>query len=385
MSQNPFSNLIRSMRNRLSSENSQTFQKPFLRDLIYFDFDKTASIASQLEGGLIKEIQATYSQSREIGGGIDVSLANIGGNANDSRTKLETRGIHHDLLVRVERALFDANVAVDLNQKYQRFDDSIKTDKSKVIEELHKILSQKSYVRVEGVCRFHDYQRMKTYMDGFNKILEFVENLKRDSIKKFLQKQIEEAEKQIESITDRNEKKTTEWKIKGLKNKLDDMVDEGLQKASQKIPEWQIEGIKDVIDVLMPNRNNLLIQPFDELKQFKVISNLKQDCFVDSDSDNVLFHYGSQPNVKLTVFGLVTSIPNIKIPKPNIKTPNIETSPDSSGESNSNQSKDSDIERFEQVFNRFFDTTTEIEKLGLFAYYPRVTVYPLAVYYTIHK
>ena len=351
-------------------------QKPSLRDLIYFDFEKTASIASQLEGGLIKEVQESFSHDAELGGGFKAYFLNAGMNVKDTESTLITQGIHHDLLERVERALLDDDVAVDLNQV---------DPNSKSIKKLHEILSEKPYVLVEGICCFHDYQRMKTYMDGFNKILEFVENLKRDSIKKYLQKQIEKAEKQIEGITDRNDKKTKERKIKDLKNKLDDMVDEGLQKTSQKIPEWQIEGIKNVINVLMPNRHNLLIQPFDDLEQFKIISNLKQDCFVDSDSDNVLFHYGSQPKVKLTVFGLVTSIPNIKIPKPNIETPNIETPSDSSGESDSNQSTDSDIERFEQVFNNVFDATTQIEKFGLFAYYPRVIVYPLAVYYTIRK
>lgn len=379
MSQKPFSNLIRTARKRLSSENSQTFRKPFLRDLIYFDFDKTASIASQLEGGLIKEIQATYSQSREIGGGIGVSLANIGGNANDSRTKLETRGIHHDLLVRVERALeSDAKVAVDLNQKYQKFGDSVKTDEDKAVEELHKILSQKPYVRVEGVCRFHDYQRMKTHIDGISKIGKFMGNSARDRIEKSeayrkLQKQIEEGEEQLKSITDRNQRKTKQRRVDNLKEQLDTEVDKILdQSREQIIPDWQAEGIKDIIDILMPNKNNLLIQPFDKPEQFKVISNLKRDCFVDSDSDNVLFHYGSQPNVKLTVFGLVTSIPKIS---------NSEIPSDNS----SNQSTGDSIKQFEQSFNKVFDLTTQIEKFGLFAYYPRVIVYPLAVYYTIRK
>ena len=343
-------------------------QKPFLRDLIYFDFDKTASIASQLEGGLIREIQNTHSQFREIEGGIKVPLANIGGNANDSHSKMVTQSIHHDLLARVEDVLFEKKIAVDLNQKFN--------SDNREIETLHKTLKQKPYVRVEGVCRFHDYQRMKTHIDGINKIVEFMENSARDSIEKSIQKQIEEAESQIESIADRNEKTKQKRKVKELKKRINDEVDKSLQRSGQKIPDWQAEGIKDIIDVLMPSRNNLLIQPFDKPEQFKVISNLKQDCFVDSDSDNVLFHYGSQPNVKLTVFGLVTSIPTIS---------NSETSPDSFAKTNPSQSTGDSIKQFEQPFNEVFDLTTQIEKFGLFAYYPRVTVYPLAVYYTIRK
>ena len=347
-------------------------QKPFLRDLIYFDFDKTASIASQLEGGLIKEIQESYSQGKEQGVGFKAYFLNAGMNVKDTESTLVTQSIHHDLLVRVEQALFDAKVAVDLNQKFNA--------DSRKIETLHKTLKQKPYVRVEGVCRFHDYQRMKTHIDGINKIGKFMENSARDSIIeeseacRKLQKQIEEGEEQLKSITDRNQKKTKKRRVDNLKEQLDTTVDTILgQSRSQIIPSWQAEGIKDIIDVLMPSRNNLLIQPFDEPGQFKVISNLKQDCFVDSDSDNVLFHYGSQPNVKLTVFGLVTSIPN------------SETSLDSFVRTNSSQSTGDSIKQFEQSFNQVFDSTTQIEKFGLFAYYPRVTVYPLAVYYTIRK
>ena len=344
-------------------------QKPFLRDLIYFDFEKTASIASQLEGGLIKEIQESYSQGEELGGGFKAYFLNAGMNVKDTESTLIIHSIHHDLLERVEQALLDANVAVDLNQEFD--------SDNREIEALHKTLKQKPYVRVEGVCRFHDYQRMKNHIDGINKIGEFMGNSARDSIEKSMQEQIEKAEMQIKATTDRNQKKIKEREVRDQKKRLNDIVDKELQEKSQIIPGWQAKGIKDIIDVLMPNRNNLLIQPFDELEQFKVISNLKQDCFIDNDSDNVLFHYGSQPKVKLTVFGLVTSIP--------IK-PNDETPPDSPDESDPNQLKEkSDIERFEQVFNNVFDATTQIEKFGLFAYYPRVIAYPLAVYYTIRK
>lgn len=342
-------------------------QKPFLRDLIYFDFDKTASIASQLEGGLIKEIQESYSQGEEMRGGFKAYFLNAGMNVKDTESTLVTQSIHHDLLVRVEQALFEADVAIDLNQV---------DPNSKSIKKLHEILSEKPYVRVEGVCRFHDYQRIKTHIDGINKIIEFAGKSTRDSIEKSeayrkLQKQIEEGEEQLKSITDRNQKKTKKRSIDNLKKQLSALVDEILgQSVVQIIPGWQAEGIKDIIDVLMPSRNNLLIQPFDDLEQFKVTSNLKQDCFVDSDSDNVLFHYGSQPNVKLTVFGLVTSIPSEN------SSDRFKTNSQSTGDS---------IKQFEQSFNKVFDATTQIEKFGLFAYFPRITVYPLAVYYTIRK
>ena len=305
-------------------------QKPFLRDLIYFDFDKTASIASQLEGGLIREIQNTHSQIREIGGGITVPFANIGGNANDSHSKMETQSIHHDLLVRVEQALFEANVAVDLNQK---FDDSVKTNKGKAIEELHKILSQKPYVRVEGSSEFQDYHRIKRLVGGIS--------------------QIEQLQSGI-SNTHGNSKRRKGSNKSGNRTTL----------------QTQEQMLKGVVDLLMPNRSHLFVQPFESLHEFKVVSNLKSDCSVDKDSDNVLFHYGSQPDVKLTVFGLITSVPN---------------SNNNSNLSKKTRSSDDATKRVSSVFDQLFDAIAPLEEYGQVAYYPSIIVYPLAVYRTIAK
>lgn len=143
---------------------------------------------------------------------------------------------------------------------------------------------------------------------------------------------------------------------------------------SDKFPKWQVEGIKDIIDLLMPMRNNLLIRPFDELAEFIVMSNLKHDLLVDTDLDHVLFGYGSQPQMPLTVYGLVTSIANSN-----------GGSVDGTSHESSQSHSVGEVQQFEQAFHAVFDATTQIEKFGLFAYYPRVTVYPLAVYNSIRK
>ena len=346
-------------------------KKPFLRDLIYFDFDKTASIASQLEDGLLKEIQESYSKTREFGGGIDVQIANIGGNANDSRTKLVTRAIHHDLLVRVEKSLFDAEIATDINEQFVGLS-NIEIDK------LHQILQHKPYVRVEGTSRFHDYQRMKTYLETINKIVDFMALSVQDSFRKsdayrLAQAQLAEAKEQAKSLTDRNQKALAKTRIDETEKQLKAGLNQIIEQQSGKIEDWQIEGIKDIVNTVMPKRINLLIQPFEVLKDFRVISNLKQDCFVDSDLDNVLFAYGSQPNVQLTVFGLVTSIPVDKPPQNVVH------------DTDNQQANENAIKQFERVFHSVFDGTMQIEEFGRFSYYPSVTVYPLAVYYTIRK
>ena len=345
-------------------------QKPFLRDLIYFDFDKTASIASQLGGGLIKEIQDTNSETRELGGGINVQIAKIGGNANDSQSKLIIRSIHHDLLVRVEDVLFENKIAVDLNQGFD--------PNSKSIEELHEIISEK-YVRVEGISAFQDYQRMKRYIDGVSALTQLMsvsslhQQGKADEYHK-LQSQIDQMNNQLR-MTNQNKKKTLQGKIQKLKARQKKIEgDASLHQQARVIPESTLKAFKEIIDLIMPNRNCLAMQPFENLKEFKVYSNLKQDCYIDRDPDNILFHYSSQPNVNLTVFGLVTSMPEENKQRQGhlFKTDTSQSVNDSSQQS-------------AQIFNQLFEIIEPIEQLGQVAHYPSIIVYPLAVYYTIHK
>ena len=75
----------------------------------------------------------------------------------------------------------------------------------------------------------------------------------------------------------------------------------------------------------------------------------------------------------ITVFGLVTSISNDQDV--------VSWEPHAGAQGNSG----GEVEQFEKAFHTIFDATTQIEKFGLFAHYPRVTVYPLAVYNSIRK
>lgn len=293
-------------------------QKPFLRDLIYFDFDKTASIISQIDSGLIKEERDEEVNTREIGGGLDVRLAKIGGKADDTRSKLVVRSTHHDLLVRVEDALFKEEVAVDINTDFSNLDMS-------TIEALHKQLAVKPYVRAEGMSTFQDYRRVKEYLDGVVQIAQL-----------------------------QQPKKTSKRK-------------------DQQSQDQMLKGFKSIVDLIMPNRNHLFVQPFESLHEFKIISNLKSECYVDRDPNNVLFHYGSQPNVRLTVFGLTTSAPNDGNNSSNLHLGKI------------TESSDGTMKQISQVFGQVFDAVAPLEEFGQVTHYPSVTVYPLAVYRTITK
>ena len=75
---------------------------------------------------------------------------------------------------------------------------------------------------------------------------------------------------------------------------------------------WQLEGIKLFIQSIMSSGISLRLYPFEEIPDLQIVANLKRDCFVEQDLDHILFTYTSQPNVKLTVLGLITSMPEIE-------------------------------------------------------------------------
>ncbi len=341
-----------------------------IRDLIYFDFDKTASIASQLEGGLLREFHETQSDSEEFGAGMNLQFVNFGGKTSDSRTKLAVRSLHHDLLTRVVESLKTQELSLDLAKEF--------ASRTHEVDVLHSELESRPYIQAEGVSRFHDFERIKTLVNGVNAVIDFAVDSARDSIKKseayqIIARQVEEAEQAILNINNPKQKSAAKKEVKSAKAQLEQIVNVAVANAqSSQIPDWQVSGIECFINLIVPNRKLLVLQPFDENPDFKLICNLKEDCFLDSDLDNLLFAYGSQPNVRLSVFGLATHIP-AKGPLPR----------DDEDREDDGENSNDDVQKLERAFESVFDGIKPIENIGRFAYYPRVTVYPLAVYRTI--
>src|SRR5438874_2486233 len=93
-------------------------QSDVLRDIIYFDFDKAASLFSQLEGGFLREVQSTLegTSATTFRGRV---TAGVFGSGVESHTMerqgaLETRVVYHDLLARLEAKLFELGVIADI-------------------------------------------------------------------------------------------------------------------------------------------------------------------------------------------------------------------------------------------------------------------------------
>ena len=340
-----------------------------IRDLIYFDFDKAASIVSQIDGGLIQEYHDESGTSRDIGGELDVKLAKLGGTATDTTGKLVVKSAHHDLLVRVEEALFDKAVALDLSREL--------ADTSLCVDELHSRISDSPYIRAEGFCWFNDYERIKRFINGVVDLSDFQTGIALQGVDRAdeffaLQSEINGQLSALASNTDQNKKRSIKTKLAKLKAKKKSLENEySLKRIDAGLPSWMVQGLEDLMDLFMPRRNAFILQPDEELDDFKVIANLKKECIVDSDWEHVIFAYGSEPNVRLTIFGLVTSIP-----QPTLKNVNpFENDPAS-------QSAD-DITKLARVFTDAFASIAPFEQIGQITHYPSVTVYPIAVYHGI--
>ncbi len=151
-----------------------------LRDLLYFDFEKAASLLSQLEGGLPDRT----SESSECTGDkrnlrtydlLKLFKAEFGGTTSEKTSLLESRLLHHDLLNRVENALETLKVIVDLNKALPEDIDHP--------EGIREALGNHDYIRAEGWAAFEDYERLKDVSTSFNNLIAFITRCSLDEIK----------------------------------------------------------------------------------------------------------------------------------------------------------------------------------------------------------
>jgi len=340
-----------------------------IRDLIYFDFDRAASIYSQITEGLIHQSQHEV----EIGADqrnvrrydlLGLFKPEFGSVSTEKKAQIETKILHHDLLVKVEDFLFSAGVAHDLN-----------SEKPTDYDHVREALAEVRYVRVEGWAAIEDYARLVKLTERFHDLVRFISmcalsGSKADEARAMLLKSLEVARREANSQADRNKKKQLDARLA----KVQEQVDAELEKviSSSDVPAWLTEGIRFFIDSFLPGNLNIRVCPYPELPAFHVLGALKRDCLVDRDLETLTFAYGSKPNVQLTMFGLITSTPT-KTGKPfDFKSADEHlgsTSPETAG--------------FQKAFRGVFNAFESFEEFVRFSSYPNITIQPIAVYQNV--
>lgn len=340
-----------------------------LRDILYFDFDKAASLVSQLEGGLAKQRSETSEEIQdernirkyEL---LKVFKSEFGGIQTDKKAILETKVLHHDLLVRLEETFIDLGFANDINE-------ATLLGEGVSLEVVHNELSKSPYLKVEGWCAFEDFEKLYESTKNFNDLLGFI---KRSELNSVLN--IDQLRLQLDSIEDESGKNSKKFKDARVEFKnTEKLVGEQIEKA--KLPEWLFEGVREWIDTYIDGRLNLRVCPFEEIPDLEVVANLKRSCFIDDDLKHLMYGYGSEPNRKLCVLGLVTSVP-----------PQDESSLFDMYEAYVDKEAvegEAEVETIERAFRAIFPALRNMEKFTTFHRYPRVIVHPIAVYRNIHS
>jgi hypothetical protein len=335
-----------------------------IRDLIYFDFNKAASIWSQFEGGLRERVSLAEDKTKDRTAGIRLGIphmveASFGTEYGNVTSVLESKILHHDLLNKIMKQLVEHRLVVKLSEE---LDPGVSSP-----EVIRAAIADKPYILAGGWGVIEDYKRISSFAGNFNDLFEFISRSSLETIKKSaeyadVQRQIDEMHQQIKTIKDVNQKSRAKTQLQLLESKIKQMMTVQLSP----VEDWLVAGIQLFVNTFVPNRINFRIYPFESCPSFQVICNLKRECFVDQDLEHLLYGYGNRPNVPLAVFGLITSLPSES---------GYPFDPMKEFES----MKLSEKVSFEKAFRNVFQAMDDLEGWMRYSRYPNVTIHPIAV------
>ena len=337
-----------------------------IKDLIYFDNEKANSLISQLNGGLISEIsKAVEEENEEISGvGFDLKIVkgNLGDKNKDKTIKTEKKSLYHEILNSVEIELEKSELLTSVNESFENWSGSY--------NDFMKEIPNFSYIKATGWGSFEDFDRLKRIMTNFNDIqrLIFGSFLLENSEVKALKKQLVDAKNVANSNKDRNSKNKELALIKNLENKIDNILTEKTDIGL--FDEDWIHKMKIYLDTFSPNRLNFRLLPFDNFAEFQILSNLKDKFLLDENIENTIFTYGTRPNIKLTILGIITSCPR----EEDIR---VHPSDEFLGCNDSDLSGD---RIYDKAFRNVFDSFEAFEKYFFSPNYPKVAISPIAIY-----
>ncbi len=337
-----------------------------IKDLIYFDVEKARSLISQLKGGLINEISRAFEDETELDSGVGFDLkvikGNVGGKDKEKKIRTEKIEIYHELLNELEKELNNHSLLTDINTSFKNNEGSF--------NDFMQMTPRFSYIKANGWSQFEDFERFKKIFSNFNEIQRMIYSSQLMESPEIiqLQNQIKDARKKAEKIENRNLKAKELSKIKALEKKFDSILES--QTAIYLFDDEYIERVKIFLDTFSPNRLNFRLIPLDDFNNFQILANLKDKYIVDSDFESIIYTYGTRPNIKLTILGIITSCPRETDQRIN---PNDEFLAYNDDELN-------EVQGFDKAFRNVFTSFEEFEKLFFVPSYPKLAISPIAIY-----
>lgn len=337
-----------------------------IKDLIYFDLEKARSIGSQLKGGLINEIYRAFEDESELNSGLGFNIkiiqGNIGGKDKEKQIRTEKIELYHELLNQIEIELENKNLLTDINEVLSKIEDSY--------DDFIQNTRELSYIRATGWSLFEDFERFKKIFSNFNEIQKMVytAQLKENPDFKQIKEQLKEAKVVASKIENRGKKSKEILKIKAIEKRFDMLLSS--QTEIYLFDEDFIERIKIFLDTFSPERLNFRLLPHDTHNDFQILANLKEKYLVDSNFESIIYTYGTRPNIKLSVLGIITSAPSEKDQRVNPNAEYLNHEDDSLDET----------ERFDKAFRNVFSSFEAFEKFFFVPSYPKLAISPIAIY-----
>ncbi len=237
-----------------------------LRDLVYLDFDKAASIWSQCQQGLPDRMSVTEDSGQSTAAGtkfglLSIAGANLGVDYLEKRSTLESRTLHHDVLNRVELHLADSGLVTDLSESLDAGESSA--------DQVRRAIAGRPYLRAEGPSVVEDYRQILKICQKFNDLATFVGRSGQEGVKqspefKQLANLVAEAKGNLNQVKDRNQKAAQRQKVKGMERQLDELSKSKVEPVDQ----WIIDGIRLWIETFMSSRINFRVYPFTNCPSF---------------------------------------------------------------------------------------------------------------------
>jgi len=336
-----------------------------VKDLIYFDTEKARSILSQLNQGLISEISRAFEDETELSTGIGFDIkvikGNIGGKGKEKVVQTEKITLYHEMLNALEKELINSNILTDINEAFQKG--------GKSFNNYMKEIPNMSFIKANGWSVFEDFERFKRIFSNFNDVqrLIFQSQLDANPELKQLREQLSEAKKTANKNKNRNAKSKDLQKIKIIEKKLDDILKS--QTDINLFDEEFVRRVQVFLDTFSPKRLNFRLVPLDSFSDFQILSNLKSQYIIDGDFENIIYTYGSKPNIRLSVIGIITSVPQQIDVRVNPNDEFLEY----------DDNELADVQVFDKAFRNVFDSFEEFEKFFLPSY-PKISVSPIAIY-----
>jgi hypothetical protein len=336
-----------------------------IKDLIYFDYDKAKSLNSQLNGGIVSELTRAIEEetglSTEIGFDIKVLKGSVGGTDKGKTFRTEKIELYHELLNEIEKSLFEKKILTDINNEFDNggipFNDFLKK------------VPDFTYIKSTGWSSFEDFERFKRIMNNFNEIQRLIFTSALENNPEVIQQkqQINDLRKEIRTSNKSN--KSSE--IKKL-NAIEKNFDKTMEEVSGAVflDEIFIERVETFLNTFSPDRLNFRLAPFDVFNDFQILANLKSEYLVNGDFENVIYTYGSRPNIKLSVFGIITSCPQKDDVRVDLNDAYLGYEDD--------ELQDEAV--FEKAFRNVFSSFEGFEKFFFVPTYPKISISPIAIY-----